>query len=256
MAGRLRDQKVLITRAPGQSGRLRDALRALGATVLSAPAIQIAEPPDWAPLDRALGRLGEFDWLLFTSQSAVDRVAGRLGGALPPTLRIGAVGEATAARLRDLGFPVALVPADARGEGLAAALLPHLGRGGLRILLPRGDLADVRLPGALEAAGCQVESVVAYRTLPAERPDPALIAACNQGLDWVILTSGSTVTGLLALLDGQVPSTAKIAVLGPETAKAAAAAGLHVHLVAPVATVDSLVAAMDDYQLSQGGFPT
>jgi uroporphyrinogen-III synthase len=245
MAGRLRDKKVLITRAPGQSGRLRDALRAVRAVVLSAPAIQVCDPPDWAPLDRALGAIGEYDWLLFTSQSAVDRVCDRLT-TVPPGLRIGAVGEATAARLRERGLPVHLVPAEARGEGLAKALLAHLAPGA-RLLLPRGDLADSRLPDGLRAAGCQVESVIAYRTLPASQPDPVLIQECSQGLDWVILTSGSTVTGLLALLSGKVPPEAKIAVLGPETAKAALAAGLHVHLVAPTATVESLVAAMDDH---------
>jgi uroporphyrinogen-III synthase len=88
--------------------------------------------------------------------------------------------------------------------------------------------------------------VITYRTLPADKPDPVLIETSRRGLDWVILTSGSTVTGLLALLDGNVPAETQIAVLGPETAKAAQAAGLHVNLVAPTATVDSLVAAMDE----------
>jgi uroporphyrinogen-III synthase len=252
MAGALGRKRVLITRAPGQSGRLRDALLAVGAVPISAPAIQILDPVDWSPLDAALARLASYDWLLFTSQSAVDRVCDRLtlaaGGApsapIPAHLCIAAVGEATAARLRERGLPVHLTPADARGEGLAAALLPHL-KPGARLLLPRGDLADKRLPDALRAAGCLVDTVIAYRTAPASAPDPALIATVAQGLDWVILTSGSTVTGLLALLGGQAPAGSKIAVIGPETAKAAQAAGLTVDLVSPAATVEALVAAMD-----------
>ncbi|HLO04226.1 MAG TPA: uroporphyrinogen-III synthase [Symbiobacteriaceae bacterium] len=248
MDGALGRKRVLITRAPGQSGRLRDALLAVGAEPVSAPAIQILDPDDWTELDRALAALDTFDWLLFTSQSAVDRVCDRLGaqaGLLPTHLRIAAVGEATAALLRARGLPVHLTPADARGDGLAAALLPHLAPGA-RLLLPRGDLADQRLPDALRAVGCAVETVIAYRTAPASAPDQNLIDECSQGMDWVILTAGSTVTGLLALLGGHIPPGVKIAVLGPETAKAVENAGLQVDLVAPIATVDALVKAMDN----------
>lgn len=286
MAGALGRKRVLITRAPGQSGRLRDALLVVGAVPVSAPAIQILDPEGWAELDGALAALDSFDWLLFTSQSAVERVCDRLeraqgapGGStappdaageaqptlrVPPHLRIAAVGQATAAALRARGLPVHLIPVDARGEGLAAALQPHLSPGArqaspsedrarlapqqvaARLLLPRGDLADQRLPEALRAAGCAVQTVIAYRTAPASAPDQTLIAECRRGIDWVILTSGSTVTGLLALLDGELPPGAKVAVLGPETAKAAEAAGLHVDLISPTATVDALVKAMDN----------
>lgn len=246
MDGALGRKRVLITRAPGQSGRLRDALLAVGAVPVSAPAIQILDPEEWGELDQALAELDSFDWLLFTSQSAVERVCDRLASRpLPARLKLAAVGQATAASLRDRGVTVHLTSADARGEGLAAALQPHLAPG-TRLLLPRGDLADQRLPDALRAAGCTVQTVIAYRTAPASAPDQRLIDECQKGIDWVILTSGSTVTGLLALLGGKVPQGAKIAVLGPETAKAAEAAGLHVDLISPVATVDGLVQAMDN----------
>lgn len=265
MAGALGRKRVLITRAPGQSGRLRDALLAVGAVPVSAPAIQILDPVEWTELDRALAELDSFDWLLFTSQSTVERVCNRLqrlvgseaasdmapgaadapqGLSIPPRLRVAAVGEATAAALRARGLPVHLTPTDARGDGLAAALQPYLAPGAL-VLLPRGDLADQRLPDALRAAGCDVQTVIAYRTAPASAPDQRLVDECQQGIDWVILTSGSTVTGLLALLNGKLPLGAKVAVLGPETAKAARAAGLPVDLVSPVATVEALVQAMD-----------
>lgn len=249
MVGLLARKRVLITRAPEQSGRLRDALLAAGATPVVAPAIQILDPTDWAPLDGALERLAAFDWVLFTSQSAVERVSKRLAGRpLPPSLRIAAVGEATALHLREQGWPVHFIPADARAVGLIAELLPQLGPG-TRLLLPRGDLADQRLPEALLAAGCIAECVITYRTAPATQPDPALIAECRQGLDWLLFTSGSTVTGLLALLGGQPPQAlapgVRIAVLGPETKRAAEAAGLTVDLVSPVMTVEALVAALD-----------
>lgn len=274
MAGALGRKRVLITRAPGQSGRLRDALLAVGAVPVSAPAIQILDPVEWNELDRALGELDSFDWLLFTSQSAVERVCDRLAGrppaepggsrgrmaaaddavlpdaargglSLPANLKIAAVGQATASALCSRGLPVHLTPADAHGEGLAAALLPHL-TPGARLLLPRGDLADQRLPGALRVAGCEVQAVIAYRTAPASAPDQRLIDECQKGIDWVILTSGSTVKGLLNLLGGKLPPGAKIAVLGPATAKAARAAGLPVDLVSPVATVEALVQTMDN----------
>ena len=48
---------VLVTRPSEQVHELRDRLAALGAEVLAQPGIEIGPPPDWAPVDAALGRL-------------------------------------------------------------------------------------------------------------------------------------------------------------------------------------------------------
>jgi uroporphyrinogen-III synthase len=53
----LQGRRILVTRAPHQSDILRERLRALGATPVEFPTIQMGAPADWAALDEALGRL-------------------------------------------------------------------------------------------------------------------------------------------------------------------------------------------------------
>lgn len=248
---------VLVTRPPEQAAALSEALRAAGAEPVAVPAIRIVDPPNPAPLDTALRRLaaGGYDWIVFTSGNTVERVLERLtalgqasaafGGA-----RVAAIGDATAARLREAGCRVDLVPERFVAEAMADGLIAQ-GVAGRRVLLPHADLARDLLPVALRAAGATVDAVVAYRTVPATAPDPALRARLARGeVGVVTFTSGSGVRGLLGLLGGDTAALrqATIACLGPVTAQAAMDAGLRVDVVADEATVPGLVTALIAYR--------
>jgi len=50
---------------------LAERLEELGAAVIVQPAIRISPPLDWRPVDDALARLREFDWLVFSSANGV-----------------------------------------------------------------------------------------------------------------------------------------------------------------------------------------
>ncbi len=71
-------QSVLVTRPAQQAADLGDLLEDAGAEVLLQPAIEIREPADWAPVDAALSRLEQFDWLVFSSVNGVNAVLRRL----------------------------------------------------------------------------------------------------------------------------------------------------------------------------------
>ena len=62
---------VMVTRPAGASDPLAERLRALGADVIVQPAIRISPPVDWRPVDEALARLDEYDWLVFSSANGV-----------------------------------------------------------------------------------------------------------------------------------------------------------------------------------------
>lgn len=244
----LQGRRILLTRAQAQSGGLADRLRAAGAEVWEFPVIAIADPDSWAPLDAAVGRLEQYRWVVLTSANGAERFVARLRAAgvrLAGRPAIAAVGSATARVLGELGLPVDVVPPQFRGAALPGALGPHL-QPGDRILLPRGDLADPELPQALRGLGAQVDEVLAYRTVPATPGDtPQLLAALREGqIDYITFTSGSTVQNLLAITGPDVLAWARIACIGPETAKVARSAGLQVQVVAPAATTEGLVEAL------------
>jgi uroporphyrinogen-III synthase/uroporphyrinogen III methyltransferase/synthase len=232
---RLDRRTVVVTRTRGGEDALAARLAELGAAVREVPAITFAPPADPAPLDAALRDLARFDWAVFASAVAVERTVARLGElGLDPralaALGLAAVGPATADRLARSVREPDLVPADARGEAMAAALAPRVR--GKRVFLPRPAEGRQELPDGLVAAGAEVVAVEAYRTLPAPpevfRP---LAAWLRRGeVHAVAFASPSAVKAALAGLgeDAALLRGVVLAAIGPTTAEAIRAEGLEV----------------------------
>lgn len=246
------DPRILVPRPAERSGALRRALKAAGYEADVVPLIRIEEPDDPDPIIDLLGALhaGRFGWLAVTSASAVKPLvsaAAALGFELPEVLegvRVGAVGNATAAALRAAGVKVDLVAAKSSAKGLLAdwpAPSDEPERPA-RVLLPHGDLAEPTLAEGLEQRGWAVRTVVAYRTVPVEAPAP-IVAAWRRG-DYagVVLTSSSTARQLVAAL-GAPPAGVTVCCIGETTAATARELGLAVSVAtepSPAGLVDGL----------------
>ncbi|GAC1318799.1 MAG: uroporphyrinogen-III synthase [Chloroflexota bacterium] len=240
-----------MTRARGESNTLRALLERHGATVLELPAIAIEPPEHSGPLDAALRRLDDYDWIAFASRNAVHAVFERLDALalspqFPSTLRVAAVGESTADELQAWGITVACVPRHASAAALASALIER-GAAGSRILLPAGNLGRRELPDRLREAGALIDEVEAYRTVPPRDVDAALLARFAEGgIDIVVLGSPSAFQNLAALVPGgsETLKRVRLACMGPTTAAAARAQGMHDPIVAYPSTLDALVDAI------------
>ena len=244
---------VLVTRTEAQSGKLIAALEGYGASVVAMPVIEIVEPDDWAPADRAIAELESYDWIVFTSANAVERFVARVeenGARFPAagTVRIAAVGPATARRCRDAGIEPDYIPDEAVAEGLLEGFA-RLGLGsGTRVLLPRALKAREILPDTLRARGAVVDVVPVYRTIDAA-PDPAVVEALTAGrIDAVTFTSPSTVRSFFAGMDA-TPAAAQargllLASIGPVTTAALRERALPVFAEASEYTADGLALAL------------
>src|SRR2546428_10405904 len=85
------------------------------------PTFAIVPPADWRPLDRAIGDLARYDWVIFTSVNGVRFFFERLRplGRDPRALgraRFAAIGPKTAEALAGQGFQAAVGP-DAHQAG-------------------------------------------------------------------------------------------------------------------------------------------
>ena len=80
----LAGRRILVTRTREQAGALCDKLAAADAIAIDAPAIQLQDPPDWGPCDRALENLGQYRWIVFTSQTCLPMNV--IGGGSSPRL--------------------------------------------------------------------------------------------------------------------------------------------------------------------------
>src|SRR4029453_14301694 len=71
-------KRVVVTRPRRQASDLADRLARLGATPLLLPAVEILPPKDLGPVDAAIARLDQFDWVVFTSANGVQSFFDRL----------------------------------------------------------------------------------------------------------------------------------------------------------------------------------
>jgi len=153
---------------------------------------------------------------------------------------VAAVGAGTADALRARGVEPDLVPPTFTTEAIGKAFP----RGEGRVLLARADKTEPGLEEALRAKGWTPERVTVYKLRPVARMDPAVRRAVLAGeIDILTFASGGTVRAFMRLVRGKPHRRVKIAAIGPVTAKAAKAAGLHVHVVAKEHTIPGLAAA-------------
>ena len=248
-------KRVLVTRSREQATELVEMLEMRGAEAVEAPLINIVPPEDYAPLDDACQRAGEYNWIVFTSANAADAFMDRLlrGPCDTRTLagtKFLAVGPGTAARITRFGLKVDLVPEDHRAEGVVTTLKKTGSLKGVKILFPKADIARDVLPEQLRAAGADVTEVVAYRTVTAE--SDAHLGIYRQlldgKLDVVTFSSASAVRAFISIHGAEqavdLLGHTLVATIGPVTTDAAHRYGINPQITPAVSTVPALVDAI------------
>lgn len=258
----LSGRTIVITRARAQAADFAAELERLGALVINCPTIEIVEPESYALLDEAIENLYGYDWLIFTSVNGVDYFLRRFKTLGHETseldeLRICAIGEATAVRLRQAEIHVDVVPEQFKAEGAYAALEAYLGgREGLHrlsFLIPRAAVARDYLPEALEDAGARADVVPVYRTVRPNTSERGRVDALLAGgaVDCITFTSSSTVINFAQLFDAndlsQLLAGVTVACIGDITAATAAEYGLRTDILPTQYTIPALTRAIVDY---------
>lgn len=254
---------VVITRPRVQSAVLVDALQREGARVVTFPTIRIEPVKDTGPIDRAINRLGDNDWVIFTSANGVERFFSCLyqrghDAGVFQTVRVAAIGPATAEALRVRDVHPDQVPERYQAEGLVEALAGVDWRG-RRVLIPRAEKAREVLPGELRRLGAAVEVLAVYRTVrPPTDPAPLRAALVAREISAITFTSSSTVSHFAHFFDeGEAARLLReggvaVACIGPITSATARQTGFDVSVEAEVFTVEGLVAALSRHFAKDG----
>ncbi len=263
----LAGRTILVTRAALQAAEFARQLESYGARIVFCPVIEIAAPDSYIELDDAIFNLLNFDWVIFMSVNGVEHFMRRLEftqryDAIDiDDLRVCAIGEATANRLRDFQIHVDVVPREHKSEGVFIALREYLGSANefhnLRFLIPRAAVARDFLPNALRDAGAQVATVTAYQTVRPIDINRGRVEAMLRGgsIDCVTFTSASSVTNFADFFS---PLTLKdllqdivIACIGDITAEAAATFNLKTDVLPSAATTEELAKSIALYFTSR-----
>ncbi len=245
---------VVVTRAREQASGSAALLAAKGARVIQFPTIRIVPMPDYAELDDAVSHLSRYGWVVFTSVNGVRFFRQRLDAlgldarALG-SVKVAAIGPATARAVEGMGIRPDLVPASYVAEGVAQAML-DLGMKGQKVLLPRAAEARDVLPRALREAGAEVDVIAAYENVPSDEHRELVMEALEAGtLDCVTFGSSSTVRNFLASIpldELKKHPGVRFAAIGPVTADTMRSLGLNPDIQPEAFTIPALVDAVCD----------
>ena len=253
-------RRVLVTRSRTQSADLVELLERAGAEAVEVPTIEIQPVEDTREIDATLERLADYDWVIFTSTNTVEQLFGRLDtldhdARQFHASRVAAIGTATATALRERGMVADLISRESVSQSLIDGLAEQ-GVAGQDILLPGAEVRPERLRRGLEGLGAVVREMTLYRTVPPSDAGARLAEALDAGVDVVTFTSSSTVTNLVALLEGDATrlGEASVACIGRVTAETARKAGLNVDILADESTAAGLVNAIVAHYVPEGPY--
>ncbi|WP_080803584.1 uroporphyrinogen-III C-methyltransferase [Arabiibacter massiliensis] len=259
--GPLAGMTIAVTRTRAQASDAARRLRALGASVLELPTIDIAPPPSFAETDAAIARLAGYRFVVFTSANGVKGFFARLEQAgldarALACARVAAIGPATADELAARGIRADLVPDEYRAEAVAEQLFEAGVAEGDWVLVPRALEARDVLPRMLKARGVRVDVAPVYRTVPPARRsvEQGLARIVAGEVDAVTFTSSSTARNFAALMREHAggefapPCGLSFFSIGPITSDTARELGFPIAAQASEYTVAGLVDAIVEHR--------
>jgi uroporphyrinogen-III synthase len=255
--GPLDNLRILLTRAEVESRALADVVRSLGGRPIIFPCIEFAMPEDLALVKHAVFTANSYDYILFSSPTAVRIFCVMMDYYGQSNSRINkpnviALGKKTAEIAMQRGFKIWYAAEGGSADSLLDDLMSkewEFGFEGRRILLPRSGIALALLSARLAELGLQVDDTVFYRTTTPERPDKSgLNEITSGGVDYVAFFSPSAVTGLARLLRPDilkdVQNTSHAVVLGGTTRRAAEDAGFRIAVESGEHSSEGLINAL------------
>ena len=233
------NERVLLV-APASN--LTPQLESAGFKTISWPRLQLEPPDNFAALDEAIANLYGYDWIIFIDSHAVrffvERVHQQsLEVSDLDTLRVCAIGEATAAALEHARVHVDIVAMQTNPSAIIEQMATYAGGieqlNRLSFLLPQAAIGRDYLKEPIENVGARADVVVSYQTVA--HADLTRLAGLHSMLltgsvDAVVFATADEVFELARLfdtnnLDPLLRNTFVLAI-GDATRNAAEAAGI------------------------------
>lgn len=248
-------KRVLITRARSQAGDFSEKIESLGGEPWESPTIEIADPDDFSPLDKAISSLETYEWLILTSVNGVKSFMDRMRKLKKDirqlsNIKIVAIGPKTRDEIEKYGIFCEFMPEEFVAEAIIEVLKDQDVKG-KRFLLPRADIARKILPDTLKSMGAEVDEVIAYKTVEGSGNAEELINMLeNNKIHIITFTSSSTARNFVEKIGAHNLGLLKdvvVACIGPITSKTAQELGMKVDIEAGEYTIDGLINAILDY---------
>jgi uroporphyrinogen III methyltransferase/synthase len=250
-------KNIVVTRDTEGNAAFAAKIICRGGNPIEFPTMRIKPLTGKNEFLRALARISEFDWVIFTSANGVSIFFDALQGLSKDArvfgpAKIAAIGSETAVKLSEFGIKADFVPTVFTGEQLGKQLMCFTDLRDKKILLLRSQVASMELVELLEQAGADVLNVAIYTAISQKSESNWLIEKIGRGeIDWLTFASPSSAR----MFFEQVPigvvnsGNAKVASIGPTTSEKLKSLGVRVDVTAGEHTIDSLLDAIEKTSL-------
>ncbi len=207
MSKPLNGAHILVTRPAHQAEHLSLLIEEQGGVAVRFPTLAIVALDDTRTVQSTLSQLDKYQWLVFVSANAVTMhdyysVSDKIKKF--KSVRIAAIGKATAQALVQAGLTVDLVPESGyNSEALLA--MPELQQmTGQHCLIVRGEGGREELATTLRRRGATVEYLDVYkRIIPGIDNSQVSLLLAQDKLDIITVTSGEALQNLVIMLKGE-----------------------------------------------------
>lgn len=244
--GPLSGIRILLTGTRAMVRQQEQVLAPLGAETVAMSLVE-SRPVRTRQQKPVLDSLGQYRWLVFTSANGVDQFFNLLreldvDHRALMHLGFAVVGQKTGEALKAHGFCPDFIPARHTSACLADTWVPDLAAD-TPVLLLRAREGSQVLPAKLREAGIPFRDLPLYETWtdPRRKEDLERILPDT---DFVTIASGSAARALAEMTEAECRQKARIISIGPETTRAALAAGLTVAATAEEATAEGMAQAV------------
>ncbi|WP_318508166.1 uroporphyrinogen-III synthase [Bacillus sp. T3] len=247
----LQGKTILVPRGKGQAKPFSDLVRQYGGVPVEIPLIAFRPVPKNDELMEIINKLSTYDWIIFTSNVTIEtffKIAGDKAFSLLP--KVAVIGVRTKQILEDRGIPVEFTPSEYVAEGFLREFMP-LVHPGMKVLIPKGNLARDIIATTLSEAGAIVTESIIYETYAPEDSKSKLVEMLKKNeLNVLAFTSPSTIDHFMEIvtesnLEDKLHSCL-VACIGPVSTLKAQELGLTVHVSPANYTIKDMLLALID----------
>ncbi|KAB2338737.1 uroporphyrinogen-III synthase [Cytobacillus depressus] len=252
----LKGRSVLIPRGKEQAKSFSALIEGYGGIPVEIPLIAFKPVQVTEEILSIIAHLHTYDWIIFTSNVAVETFLSYLNDSQKSSLpKIAAIGKKTEACLQAAGLHADFVPTEYVAEAFVEQFLP-IAEAGMKVLIPKGNLARNIIYTALTEKGAHVDEVIMYETFFPHESVKKLREKFSAGkIDILTFTSPSTIDHFMRVMkENQLfhkLNDCIIGCIGPITRDRINSYGIQVHCEAKTYTVDDMLVSIIEYLQEQ-----
>lgn len=249
-------KRIMVTRPAAQGLMVYQALRDLGAEVMTYPTIKISSDVDTQGWIRFSTIYAPHRWLVFTSENGVrhfiTQFIERYGDIRKLNeFKIAAIGSGTERGLKEFNLRADFIPSEATVKTLTAEFVSEQELHDTTVVRVRGNLADNTFEAGMERMRVDCVPLTVYQTEVAEWLPGMKRKLLEYPPDAMIFTSSSTINGLLHNLTKdeleEITQGCAVVSIGPVTSKKLKAAGFAVSAEATTFTIPGVIERLIEY---------